>query len=367
MNRNSTDARHEARGTRRGALATLVAGLLLATPSPAQVFQPGPTIELRDEGVSVGRVRALDCVGSVIGCTFSGTVGTITISGGGGGAPTTATYITQTPDATLSAEQALSLLGTGLMFNTTGTGVVSIYGGTSCTNQALISLNASGVATCATITSAYVDSSIVPSTRTISTVAPLSGGGDLSANRTITTSMATARLLGRTTGGSGVAEEISVSSPLSLAALALSCPTCVTQAYQTIEDEGVARTQRTNLNFTGAGVSCVDSGGKTVCTISGGGGGGGNFVEVEVNFGTAGDTTASTTVTGQTWVGASSVIVCSPTAFSTADRSDGADDAAIEHVVCVPHTRIAATGFTVLAHVAVGNTRGRFKCHCTGA
>jgi hypothetical protein len=46
--------------------------------------------------------------------------------GGGGGAPTTATYITQTPDAGLSAEQALSALGTGIVKNTTATGVLSI-------------------------------------------------------------------------------------------------------------------------------------------------------------------------------------------------------------------------------------------------
>lgn len=44
---------------------------------------------------------------------------------GGGGAPTTATYITQTPDGTLSNEQALSALATGLMKVTTTTGVVS--------------------------------------------------------------------------------------------------------------------------------------------------------------------------------------------------------------------------------------------------
>lgn len=42
------------------------------------------------------------------------------------GAPTTATYITQTPDAGLSAEQALSALSTGLVKNTTATGVLSI-------------------------------------------------------------------------------------------------------------------------------------------------------------------------------------------------------------------------------------------------
>lgn len=45
---------------------------------------------------------------------------------GGSGAPSTATYITQTPDAGLSAEQALSALATGILKNTTTTGVLSI-------------------------------------------------------------------------------------------------------------------------------------------------------------------------------------------------------------------------------------------------
>lgn len=39
-----------------------------------------------------------------------------------------------------------------------------------------------------------------------------------------------------------------------------------------IEDEGTPVTQRSNLNFTGAGVSVADAGGKTVVTIGGGGG-----------------------------------------------------------------------------------------------
>lgn len=47
-------------------------------------------------------------------------------SGSGGSAPINATYITQTPNGDLTNEQALSLLGTGLMKNTTATGVVSI-------------------------------------------------------------------------------------------------------------------------------------------------------------------------------------------------------------------------------------------------
>ena len=45
---------------------------------------------------------------------------------GGGGAPVDATFITQIPNATLTNEQALSALATGILKSTTGTGVVSI-------------------------------------------------------------------------------------------------------------------------------------------------------------------------------------------------------------------------------------------------
>jgi hypothetical protein len=40
---------------------------------------------------------------------------------------------------------------------------------------------------------------------------------------------------------------------------------------QTIQDEGSGLTQRSILNFAGAGVSCADDATKTTCTISGGG------------------------------------------------------------------------------------------------
>jgi len=46
--------------------------------------------------------------------------------GGAGFAPTDATYITQTPSSGLSAEQAMSALATGIVKNTTTTGVQSI-------------------------------------------------------------------------------------------------------------------------------------------------------------------------------------------------------------------------------------------------
>lgn len=94
---------------------------------------------------------------------------------GGTGAPADATYITQTPNSGLSAEQALSTLATGLVKNTTATGVLSI-----------------GAA-----------------------------GTDFVAPGAITSSgltEATNTLLGRSTAATGAVEEIAVGSGLSLSA-----------------------------------------------------------------------------------------------------------------------------------------------------
>lgn len=70
-------------------------------------------------------------------------------SAGGAGAPANAQYWVGAPDGTLSAEKDLSALSTGLVINTAG--VPSAYAGTSCTNQFPRSLNASGAATCASV------------------------------------------------------------------------------------------------------------------------------------------------------------------------------------------------------------------------
>lgn len=58
-------------------------------------------------------------------CTNSGYTA-LTTGGAGSFAPTNATYITQTANATLTNEQALSALATGILKNTTTTGVLSI-------------------------------------------------------------------------------------------------------------------------------------------------------------------------------------------------------------------------------------------------
>lgn len=218
---------------------SLLLALVLAQPMNLNQ-QP---VMVRDEGTPQSSVRAItvNCVGAGVTCTQSGSTWTVTVAGGGGGAPTSATYVTQTPDATLTNEQALSALATGIVVNTTATGVLTIYTGATCTNQFIRALSASGAATCA---------SVNLSTDVTGTLPQANGGTGAGA----LTCAAGERL---TSNGS-----------------AYSCSAVVTQAYTTVEDEGSGLTQRSTVNFTGSGVSCADSGGKTVCTISGGGGGG---------------------------------------------------------------------------------------------
>lgn len=89
-----------------------------------------PNVNLRLTAQGTGKVK-VDISDFLItggtGCPSSdGTTMSFTAcGGGGGGAPTTATYITQTPDATLTNEQALSLLGAGLL-KINGSGAISL-------------------------------------------------------------------------------------------------------------------------------------------------------------------------------------------------------------------------------------------------
>lgn len=66
--------------------------------------------------------------------------------------PTAAPFITRTADPDLSNETALGTLATGLLINTTTTGVPTVYAGATCTNQFTRALSASGAATCASVT-----------------------------------------------------------------------------------------------------------------------------------------------------------------------------------------------------------------------
>lgn len=118
----------------------------------ALLFGQAQGFRLYDDFLAKGQAVRLNCIGSNISCTLdAGTAHLEVIASLGSGAPTDATYLTQTCNAGLSNEQCMSALGTGLVLNTTTTGVQSIYAGTSCTNQLLRSLNASGAGTCASV------------------------------------------------------------------------------------------------------------------------------------------------------------------------------------------------------------------------
>ena len=131
-------------------LLTLLPALALAQPANLNLNQT--PIIVKDEGTLASPYRAVtvDCRGTGVTCTQSGAVWTLTVAGGGGGggAPTTATYITQTPDATLTNEQALSALASGLVVNATGSGVLTIYTGATCSSSFVRALTGAGVATC---------------------------------------------------------------------------------------------------------------------------------------------------------------------------------------------------------------------------
>jgi len=97
---------------------------------------PANNVEVKDEGVSQGFVRSIDFTGAGVTASVTGSTASVVIpAGGGGGAPIDATYITQTPNASLTNEQAISALASGLLQGTTGTGIITSlpYPGTTST------------------------------------------------------------------------------------------------------------------------------------------------------------------------------------------------------------------------------------------
>lgn len=127
-------------------------------------------------------------------------------SGGGGGGITSINGLTD-------AAQTLTTGTAGTDFN------INSSGSTHTFNIPTASGTNTGKLSSADWTA--FNSKVSPS-RNINTAGLLSGGGDLSADRTITTNMNTNRLVGRTSAGAGVMEEIQVGSFLNLSGGVLS-------------------------------------------------------------------------------------------------------------------------------------------------
>jgi hypothetical protein len=261
-------------------------------------------VSLADEGGPRKVVNHIDCVGAGITCSATSTFGTITVSGGGGGggAPTTAKYILQEPDATLSAEQALSTLGSGLLLNTTGTGVLTVYTGASCTNQFIRSLTAAGVATCASIALAA----------DVSGILPVANGG--------------------TGAAPGAADQVLVSTSTSAA------------TWRTLPSCSNATTSKLLYDSSTDTFSCG--------TDQTGGGGSANFVADAFGFSDSSD--ALKTVTAA-WATTSSSIVCAPLG----------EEESVEDLRVTVVAR-ASGSFTARGYVPVGRHTGTMNFRCTG-
>jgi len=96
------------------------------------------------------------------------------------------------------------------------------------------------------------------------------------------------------------------------------------------------------------------------------GGGGGNYLQVLVDFGfdteLEGDT-ARTTLIGQPWVNADSVILCNPFGGTTVDHDP--DDTLVEGLVAYAENLVAGVGFDVVAY-APNNTWGQYLINVVG-
>jgi hypothetical protein len=140
---------------KKGLLLTSVTSIFILTASVAIASMTFDTdtitgsgeINLNPTGQPVTINGDLTITGSCTGC-------------GSGGAPTDAAYWTSSANGGLSAEVNLGALSTGLLLNTAGT--PSAYAGTSCTNQFVRSLNASGAATCASVAAETDISGVLP-------------------------------------------------------------------------------------------------------------------------------------------------------------------------------------------------------------
>lgn len=138
---------------------------------------------LFDEGVQLGPVKRINCVGAGVVCTLAATgssTGVLTVAGGGpgGGAPTTAPFITFEATADLSAERVLAN-GTNTTIDQATPGQVKVnFSGTigDSSISALATSKLTGTVTNAQLASSYSGIGSCPAgqyvTRTNANAAP---------------------------------------------------------------------------------------------------------------------------------------------------------------------------------------------------
>lgn len=173
-----------------------------------------------------GSVTSVQVSGGTTGLTFSGGPitgsGTITMAGtlGVANGGTGATASTGSGNVVLATSPTITTPTITFRDN-----ALTITDQTDTSKVGVFELSSLTTGTTRTLTWPDASGTIVVSTRSISTTSPLSGGGDLSANRTlsITTNgidntllaqMATQRLKGRNTAGTGNAEDITITNAL---------------------------------------------------------------------------------------------------------------------------------------------------------
>ena len=184
------------------------------------------------------------------------------------------------------------------------------------------------------------------------------------------------------TGTAGQVLRVSSTPTLGFGSIDLASATAVGTSILGVANGGLGMdTTATPVNrvpvTTGPGFAmravpdCVDSGGNHLnfttatslfsCgTTSSGGAGSGNFLEVSV---AVTDGYGSTTVTGQAWVTAASIILCS--SFGTTADGLTADAAVLAQFGITVSDRSVATGFTLRVASAMQPT-GTFRFHCSG-
>lgn len=306
---------------------------------------------LKQGGVTIGPVTSINC-GTNMTCSRSGSVGTLSSSGGGGsggsGAPVDAGYVVLSGHSSGSTNERTLSAGNYTSIDTGTAGQVQVdwaHGLTCSSGQALVSSGTSAMQCTSTLTASDVacaGTCVADAEISAVSASKLSGYVNLESQVT--------GILPVPFGGTGLDSTadnhliVGIGTDTNTVSLLPSCSN--------------ATTSKLLYNNSTHVFSCG--------TDQTGGAGSSNFVEVEVDFGASGNDTASTTVTGQSWVTGTSKVLCTPTMLSTTDRDEGAEDVLIEDIDVAIHTRVVSTGFTVTAHAGQGITFGKFKFHCTG-